>query len=495
MKGVDLDPDSCWRATQSRDRRFEGRFVVGVLSTRIYCRPGCPARMPRRENVAFFACAAAAEERGLRACLRCRPDASPRSPAALGAPVTVTRALRLIGEGHTSDMDELAARLGVGGRHLRRLFAEHLGASPLAVAQTTKLHFARKMLEETSAPVVDVAFAAGFRSVRRFNDAFRATFRAAPTALRNHRNAGKRGGGARDGEGRVEGVTLRLAYDRPLAWAELLAFLAPRATPGVEAVVGDAYLRTFDAGDGAAGTLEVRPLPGDDALALRLDAPAIAPLYGLVQRARRLFDLDVDPAAVARVLGRDPALRASVRARPGLRVPGAWDGFELAVRAVLGQQVTVAGATTLAGRLADAFGAKVTPGARAPALVRLFPTPRALAAAKVERIGLPTARAEAIRALARATVAGDVTFEPGTEEATTAALLALPGIGPWTCAYVAMRALGAPDALPDTDLGLRRALGTDDVAARAEAWRPWRAYGAMHVWAGDAKSVKKRSER
>jgi AraC family transcriptional regulator, regulatory protein of adaptative response / DNA-3-methyladenine glycosylase II len=478
---VNLDPDSCWRAMQSRDRRFEGRFVAGVLSTRIYCRPGCPARMPRRENVAFFACAAAAEERGLRACLRCRPDASPRSPAAIGAPVTVTRALRLIGEGHTCDMDELAARLGVGARHLRRLFAEHLGASPLAVAQTTKLHFARKMLEETRAPVVDVAFASGFRSVRRFNDAFRATFRAAPSELRKK---GAKGGGAREG---VEGVSLRLAYDGPLAWAELLAFLAPRATPGVEAVFGDAYLRTFDAGGGAVGTLEVRPRAGEDALALRLDAPAVAPLYGLVLRARRLFDLDVDPRAVARVLGKDPALRASVRARPGLRVPGAWDGFELAVRAVLGQQVTVAGATTLTGRLAEAFGAPVRPSPRAPGLTRLFPTPRALAAAKVERIGLPAARAEAIRRLARATLDGAVVFEPGTCEATTDALLAIPGIGPWTCAYVAMRAFGAPDALPETDLGLRRALGTTAVAARAEGWRPWRAYGAMHVWAGDAE--------
>ncbi len=463
---------------QSRDRRFEGRFIAGVLSTRIYCRPGCPARMPRRENVAFFACAAAAEERGLRACLRCRPDASPRSPAAIGAPVTVTRALRLIGEGHTRDMDELAARLGVGGRHLRRLFDEHLGASPLAVAQTTKLHFARKMLEETRAPVVDVAYASGFRSVRRFNDAFRATFRAAPSEVRKQ--------GAKAGEA-SEGIALRLAYQGPLAWAELLAFLAPRATPGVESVVEGAYLRTFDAGGGAVGTLDVRRRPGEDALALRLDAPALAPLYGLVQRARRLFDLDVDPRAVARVLVRDPALRASVRARPGLRVPGAWDGFELAVRAVLGQQVTVAGATTLAGRLAEAFGVPVTPNARAPGLTRLFPTPRALASAKVERIGLPKARAEAIRALAQATLDGAVTFEPGTEDATTKALLAIRGIGPWTCAYVAMRALGAPDALPDSDLGLRRALGTTAVAARAEAWRPWRAYGAMHVWAGDAE--------
>ncbi len=483
MEGVDLDDDSCWKAMQSRDRRFEGRFVAGVLSTRIYCRPGCPARMPHRRNVTFFACAAAAEGQGLRACLRCRPDASATSPAAIGAPVTVTRALRLIAEGHTCDMDELAARLGVGARHLRRLFADHLGASPHAVANTHKLHFARKMLEETRVPVVDVAYASGFRSVRRFNDAFRATFRAAPSEVRKK--------GAR-GE---ELIVLRLAYRGPLAWRELLAFLGARATPGVEEVVGDAYRRTFDAGGGAVGRLEVRPRSGDDALELRLDVPAVAPLYGLVQRARRLFDLDVDPRAVARVLGRDPVLRRSVRARPGLRVPGAWDGFELAVRAILGQQVTVAGATTLAGRLAAAFGARVPEGALAPALTHIFPTARALATAKVERIGLPKARADAIRALARA-VEGGLVLEPGTEEATTAALMAIRGVGPWTAAYVAMRALGATDAVPDTDLGLRRTLGTHDVAARAEAWRPWRAYGAMHVWSTDTDlQNEKRSER
>ena len=286
----------------------------------------------------------------------------------------------------------------------------------------------------------------------------------------------------------------RLSYRPPLAWDALLGFLGPRATPGVEAVVDGTYLRTFDAGGGAAGVLTAWPRAGEDALAIRIEAPAMVPLHGMVRRARRMFDLDVDPAAVAKALARDPLLRRSLRAHPGLRVPGAWDGFELAVRAVLGQQVTVAGATTLAGRLAEAFGAPVSREVRARGLSRLFPTPAALATADVKRIGMPTARAAAIRALAKATLDGRVTFEPAAADATTAALLAVPGIGPWTAAYVAMRALGAPDALPDTDLGLRRALATKDVLARAEAWRPFRAYGALHVWTLGHADARKKSE-
>jgi AraC family transcriptional regulator of adaptative response / DNA-3-methyladenine glycosylase II len=467
---------------QSRDRRFEGRFVAGVLTTRIYCRPGCPARMPNRKNVRFFACAAAAEEHGLRPCLRCRPDASAASPRALGAPATVARALGLIAEGHTADLDELAARVGVGSRHLRRLFQDHLGASPGAVARTQRLHFARKLLEETHLPVTDVAFASGFRSLRRFHDAFRRSFHAPPSALRRAPRA----------EEDDATLALRLVYRPPLAWLDLLAFLGARATPGVEAVFGEAYRRTFASG-GAMGVLEVRPVAPprrprgvitEGALALAVHTAPGRPLFGLVRRVRALFDLDADPSAIAAVLRRDRALAPLVARRPGLRVPGAFDGFEVAVRAILGQQVSVAGATTLAGRLAAAYGERVR--TQLPGLTRLFPTPERLARADIESIGVPAGRAEAIRALARATLGG-LALSPGAGDDAVRALLEIRGVGPWTAAYVAMRALGAPDAFPEGDLGLKRALGVRDIVARAERWRPWRAYAAMHLWAHDSK--------
>jgi AraC family transcriptional regulator of adaptative response / DNA-3-methyladenine glycosylase II len=465
--GPKLDTDACWRAMQSRDRRFEGRFVTGVLTTRIYCRPGCPARLPRRENVRFFACAAAAEESGLRPCLRCRPDASPGAPVLLGAKSTVARALRLIGDGHTDDLDELAARLGVGARHLRRLFAEHLGASPVAVARTQRLHLARKLLDETALPVTEVAFASGFRSVRRFNDAFRRAFHACPTDLR------------RACPRTDDVLRLRLPYRPPIAWDAILAFLGPRATPGVERIAGDTYARTFALG-GARGVVEARPLPDDDAIEIAIHAGEVPPLFALVQSMRALFDLDADPRAIARVLARDPALAPLVRARPGLRVPGAFDAFEVAVRAVLGQQVTVRGATVLAGRLAERWGARIRTAH--DALARLFPRPEALADAPIEEIGVPRARAGAIRGLARGVASGAIGLYRGVGDDVLRALEEVKGIGPWTAAYVAMRALGAPDAFPAGDLALRRALDEDDLPMRAERWRPWRAYAAMHLW-------------
>jgi AraC family transcriptional regulator of adaptative response / DNA-3-methyladenine glycosylase II len=462
---VDSD-DVLWRAMQSRDRRFEGRFVAGVLSTRIYCRPGCPARMPQRKNVRFFPCAAAAEEHGLRPCLRCRPDASAVSPRALGAPATVARALGLIAEGHTAEIDELAERVGLGARQLRRLFQAHLGASPGAVARSQRLHFARKLLDETRLPVTDVAFASGFKSLRRFHDAFKETFHAPPSAFR----------GAARGDGKAA-LELRLAYRAPLAWRELLAFLAARATPGVEAIVGNVYRRTSE-----LGAFDVRPRDG--ALVLTVHAAPGRPLFGLVRRVRALFDLDADPGAIAAILKRDRRLARLVARRPGLRVPGAFDGFEVAVRAILGQQVTVGGATTLAGRLVAAFGEELP--VPLAGLTHLFPTPERLADANVERIGLPRARAEAIRGLARA-ARGGLALSPGAGGDVVKALLEIRGVGPWTAAYIAMRALGAPDAFPEGDLGLKRALGVRDVVARAEAWRPWRAYAAMHLWTDESE--------
>lgn len=476
-----LDPQHCYAAVRSRDARFDGRFFTTVLTTGVYCRPVCPARTPRPENVRFYACAAAAEAAGFRPCRRCRPEAAPGTPAWQGTAATVSRALRLIEAGALdgAGVEALAARLGMGGRHLRRLFRMHLGTTPLAVARTRRLHLARTLLTETALPVTEVAYAAGFGSLRRFNDAFRAGYGHPPSALRRRR-------GPAAGSFRVT-----LAARPPFDGAAVLAFLAARAVPGVAAVAGGVYRRTVACG-GQRGVLAVRPAPGG----VRLDVPlALARcLPDVVARTRRLFDLGADPAGVAAHLGADPLLAPLVRARPGLRVPGAWDGFETAVRAVLGQQVSVQAATTLAGRVAARFG---TPLGEAAAgdLRYLFPAPAALREAPLEAVGLPGRRAEAVRALAAAVDDGrlDLTHGPGLD-AAVAALTALPGIGPWTVHYIAMRALGEPDAFPDGDLVLRRMAGggtpLTPVRLRrlARGWAPWRAYAALHLWAAASDS-------
>jgi AraC family transcriptional regulator of adaptative response / DNA-3-methyladenine glycosylase II len=482
-----LDASACYSAVASRDRRFEGRFIVAVRTTRIYCRPGCPAPIPLRKNVSFYACAAAAEDAGYRPCSRCRPDASPDTSAWLGTSATVRRALRLIAEEGIGDdgIDALAERLGIGARHLRRLFSQHVGASPSAVAHTRRLHFARKLLDETTLPVSEVAFASGFASVRRFNDAVQKTFRRPPTELRR-----ARGGPRRAEDANV--LTLRIPYTAPYDHAQVLGFLRARATPGVEVVDLSSYARTLSTHAGPA-VLRVSTATEGPWLDLSLWGPVSRELFGITERVRALFDVAVDPRAIGAHLSRDPLLRAKVRARPGLRVPGAWDGFEIAVRAILGQQVTVTGATTLAGRLARRFGTPVPSGAVPPAwrdsLTHLFPSADLLADAAIEEIGVPRARAGAIRALAGAVASGRLGLGGylGLDEAVLA-LTELPGIGPWTAHYVAMRALREPDALPAADLVLRgqivpgRMLTTKEVETRAEVWRPWRAYALMHLW-------------
>jgi AraC family transcriptional regulator, regulatory protein of adaptative response / DNA-3-methyladenine glycosylase II len=488
-----LDTDACYRAFAARDRRFEGRFVTAVATTRVYCRPGCPAPLPRRRNVRFYPCAAAAEEAGFRPCLRCRPDASPGSPAWLGTSATVSRALRLIGDGEldTHGVDELSARLGVGARHLRRLFTTQLGASPLAIARTRRVHFARRLLDDTHLPIAEIAFASGFTSLRRFNAAMRETFRRPPRALRRDRGAAADGDGSR--------VTLRIPWRPPLDWPRLLAFLGERAIPGVEHVAGDTYGRTIDVG-GAAGTLVARPDAGRPALLLGLTLERPRDLIRIVERAGRLFDLGADSAAIVRHLRRDPMLRPALSGVRGLRVPGAWDPFELAVRAILGQQVSVRGARTLAGRLAERFGRPV-PGGSGGTLTRLFPDAGALAGADLGRIGLTRARAAAVRALAVAVRDGALDFGAlGGLDDAAARLAALPGVGPWTAQYIAMRALGEPDAFPAGDLGVRRALAhggplpdARTLSARAEAWRPWRAYAVMALWTGSKRTRNGRS--
>jgi len=474
---MSLDPEICWRAWTARDARFIGRFVMGVTSTRIYCRPGCPARLPARRNVRFYASAAAAEAAGFRACLRCRPDRAPGSPAAGGTAATVSRALRLIDDGALADgsLETLASRLGVTSRWLRELFERHVGASPLDVARTRQAHLARRLLEDTALPVEDVAAAAGYGSARRLRAAFQQTFDTAPAAMRRGRVSAS-----------VGAVTLRLPARSPFDAAPLLAFFAARAIPGVEEIRDGVYRRTF-ALDGRPSVLEVRPQR--DGVELRLPAHAAAVVPRVLARVSRLFDLDADASGIAAWLARDPRLRRALRGR-AVRVPGAFGAFEAGVRALLGQQVSVAAARTLAGRLVAACG---TPLAAADgALTHVFPEPAAVAAAgvRLEQLGLTRSRAAALRSFASAVADGTLDLHAFRDlDDAVERLTALPGIGDWTAQYMAMRALGEPDAFPAGDLGVRQALARGgrmpserETRARAERWRPWRAYAVLALW-------------
>lgn len=485
---MELDARICYLALRTRDHRFDGRFFTGVTSTGVYCRPVCPARTPRLGNCIFFPHASAAEEAGFRPCLRCRPETSPGTPVWQGASATVSRALRLIDAGalDRGSVDDLALRLGLGSRHLRRMFVEHLGATPLAVAMTRRVHFAKRLLEETHLPVMQVALSSGFNNVRRFNAAFRGCFDRTPREIRRARREARVTGGSEGGA-----IRLRLTYRPPLAWDAMLAYLGPRAIPGVEEVTGRTYRRTVSL-DGIEGVLAISPEARGDALVLQAPAVAAPRLFDVVERIRAFLDLTADPAAIEEQLGEDPEL-ARLRVPAGLRVPGAWDRFELAVRAILGQQVTVRGATKLSGRLVQTLGRKIGDGESSPGPAWIFPTPADLARAPVRRIaaiGIPAARAATIHRLARAVADGADVLEPaaGLEQAVER-LTALGGIGDWTANYVAMRALREPDAFPAGDLGLRRALARDGapmtpraLAQRSEAWRPWRAYAAVRLW-------------
>jgi AraC family transcriptional regulator of adaptative response / DNA-3-methyladenine glycosylase II len=464
-----LDARACHRALRARDRRFDGRFFAAVRTTGVYCRPICPAPTALLENVEFFPTAAAAQEAGYRPCLRCRPECAPGVAASQGTSPTVRRALQLIEAGALdgdAGVETLAARVGVGERQLRRLFRQHLGASPLAVAQTRRVLFARRLLHETTLPMTQVAAAAGFSSLRRFNATFRALYGKPPSQLRRH---AARGG---------SGITLQLAHTRPFDWPALAAFLAARAIPGVEAVGPTGYRRTFALGD-TAGTLEVAP-----SLVATLHVADVAALPGIVARLRRLLDLDADVAAIGAQLSEDPQLAHLVARHPGLRVPGAFDGFELAVRAILGQQVSVAAARRLAGRLVAQHGRRLD--APHGELTHLFPRPARLAGADPAQLGVPRRRGAALVALAKAVQDDPGFLEPGADPAgVRERLLAIPGVGPWTAEYVALRVLREPDALPASDLVLLRASGARTEAAllaRAEAWRPWRGYAAQHLW-------------
>lgn len=453
-----LGDDACWRALRARDARFDGRFFVGVSTTGIYCRPICTARLPRRDRCSFHASAAVAEKAGFRACFRCRPELAPGSASIDAVPRLVGRALAKIGEGYLDEasVDDLGAALGVSGRHLRRALEAELGVSPVELAQTRRLALAKQLLHDSTLSLTTIAFASGFGSVRRFNASVLARFGRPPSALRRLRRSGS------------AAIVLRLDHRPPLDFSALLEFLGARAIPGVERVEGDRYIR-------AIGESEVRVGFAGGRLQAELDASLAPTIPRVVAGLRRLFDLDAEPKAIAVALRRDPLLAPLVRRRPGLRVPGSFDPFETALRAVLGQQVSVAAATTLSGRLVAHFGG--------------VPTPTLLAAtpiATLAGLGMPGARAAALVSLADAWQRGAIVCEAASDpDALTAALVELSGIGPWTAAYLCMRALHFPDALPASDLVLRKALGgitPREVLRRAEAWRPWRAYAALHLW-------------
>lgn len=474
-----LDADKCYLAILARDGRFDGLFFTAVVSTGVYCRPVCPAKTPRKQNCRFFPTAAAAEAAGFRPCLRCRPELSPAAPDG-NLNVNVRRAFALMQSGEFSNyrIGEIAAELGLSERQLRRLFLQEYGLPPVAFVQTQKLLFAKRLLQETSLSMVDVAFSAGFGSLRRFNALFRLRYGLAPSKVRGARIAPM-----------TETITLRLAYRPPFAWQQLLDFLALRAIAGVEAVAGNAYYRSVEI-EGHQGWLSVEHLAGKNSLLVTLPTTLTPVLRNVLARLRHLFDLDANPLVIGEQLSSDPRLGPLIAKNPGLRVPGAWDGFELAVRAVLGQQVSVRGASTLAARLAETFGGPMT--APRGALRCFSPRAEALAAATPENlaaIGLPLKRAATLRALARAVAGGGLMLHDGADaEATIEKLQEIPGIGDWTAQYIAMRALRWPDAFPAGDLGLRKAMGENgptgeaQLLRSAEKWRPWRAYAAVHLW-------------
>ncbi len=489
IKDMTLDWHVCSRARLSRDPRFDGKFFIGVLGSRVYCRPICPAPTAKEKNVRYFPTAAAAAEAGFRPCLRCRPECSPGTPAWLGTSNTVSRALRLIGESglESGGMEVLAERLGVGTRHLRRLFIRHLGATPMAVAQTRRLHFAKKLIDETTLPMSEVALASGFGCVRRFNAAIQTTYHRTPSQIRRL---------ARQKTIQPENQYIfHLRFRPPYHWSGMLAFLAARATPGVEAVESGSYFRSILVG-GMAGYFGVSLDEEHNSLRVCIQFGDPRSLFFIIERIRAMFDLNADWTKIARAFKSDPALTRVVESAPGLRVPGCWNGFELATRAILGQQITVRAATSLAGRIVKAFG-RVFPGTGS--LTHLFPPPEILADADLTDIGMPRARRETIRALARAVCDGRIRFE-GIVESTSflQSLTEIPGIGKWTAQYVAMRALGEPDAFPVGDAALLTALSLTNAAElelRAEAWRPWQAYATMYVWKTATQAKVQREKR
>ena len=471
-----LDSHTCYRALRARDARFDGRFFVAVSSTRIYCRPVCTVKPPKRENCRFYPSAAAAETDGYRPCLRCRPELAPGN-ASVDATSRLAQAAASLMEDRALDesgLDTVAAQLGITDRHLRRAFGAEFGVSPVQFAQTQRLLLAKRLLTDTALPVTEVAFASGFGSVRRFNALFKQRYRLQPGQLRRHAPA----------SGAADVLKFELSFRPPYDWPAVSAFLGARTIAGVESVDGGCYRRTARIGVGGKehrGWIEVSLSQKKPALRVTLSASLAKALPPVLSRVKALMDLACHPAEVAQALG------AMAKRHPGLRVPGAFDGFEVAVRAILGQQVSVAAARTVAGRFAAAFGDPIaTPF---DSLTTVFPTAQRIADlpyGRIARLGMPGARARTIVALARAVADGELALMPNADiEATLAQLRELPGVGEWTAQYIAMRSLAWPDAFPHTDLGVMKALGETDarrVLAAGEAWRPWRAYAVMHLW-------------
>jgi AraC family transcriptional regulator, regulatory protein of adaptative response / DNA-3-methyladenine glycosylase II len=472
---MELDWRVCSRARLARDARFDGKFYIGVHSTRIYCRPICHARASREENVCYFSTAAAAAAAGFRPCLRCRPECSPGTPAWAGTKTTVARALRLLNQSSLEEggVEALADHLGVGSRHLRRLFLRHLGATPRDIAQTRRLHFAKKLIDETRLPMTQIALASGFGTVRRFNAAIREVYNRTPTQIRALARQKPS-----DAENQYE---FRLVFRRPYSWSYMLQFLAAHAARGLENIEGDCYRRTISVKDNE-GFLEISADEARDELRVRVQIGDPGFLFAIIERVRAMFDLDADWSVIEKTLKADRLLAAMLAADPGRRVVGCFDGFELTVRAILRQRNQRPKFVRQLNGIVETFGRPYSP---AEHLTHLFPTPEALCDAELENLGILKAHADSIRAVARAACLGRITFDKIADTAGFLHALAdCPGVGAQTVEYVAMRALRDTDAFPMTLSTLRRVLEAADLRAvqqRTLSWRPWRAYAAVYL--------------
>ena len=481
---MELNLNACKQAWQSKDARFDGKFFIGVKTTGIYCRPICPVKSPKFKNIEFFKTAAQASTQGFRPCLRCRPETSPGTPVWSGTCAIVSRALRLISSGglNNTNLGEFSKRLGITTRHLNRLFITHLGASPNAVAQNQRLHAAKRLLDETNLPMIEVAMAAGYSSLRRFNDHIKQTYGITPTQLRNSKST-------KINTDDSHQYVFKLHYRPPYNWQHMLDFLSTRATPGVEQVINNEYIRTIGTQD-KPGLVKVRCDPQKNLLICEIHSTQTQDLLAIIEKIKSIFDLGADPQSIANRLKEDKTLWQLVKENPGLRVPGCWDGFEIAVRSITGQQVSVVGATTVMGRMVKKYG---IPYEQNSSLSYLFPTPQALADLDPGSLSMPKARANTIATVARAVADGILCFNPAQDcTQMIKQLIAVKGIGPWTAQYIAMRALAQPDALLEGDLVLEKKaallyqqderMNTKELLARAELWRPWRAYASMHIW-------------
>jgi len=479
---TEVDPAVCWPAFYSRDARFDGRIFAGVITTNIYCRSICPVPFAKPNNIVWFASAAAAEAEGFQPCRRCRPQAAPGTPAWQGSSAVVSRALKLILEGSldSGDVDQLAERVGIGSRQLRRLFVQHMGASPIKIAITRRIHFARTLIEETALPITEIAMSAGFKSVRQFNHAIHTTYGQPPRRLREL--ADEIGASSK-----ASGLSIRLSYRPPFDWASILKFLRSHAIPGVESVDEDSYRRTIDI-NGVYGDLDVRHDPAQTQVIVHIRLPRYEGLMSVVDRVRHIFDLRADPMQISNHLRRDRLLEPLLDARPGLRVPGAWDGFESCICAILGDSIGTSGSNRrLIRRFVETFGKPGTFAVRG--LTHLFPHPREYSTAELSSIGIRGERAVTICALSRAVIRKRLTFEASRSlEESLARLLAIPGINRTTAEYVALRVFGEPDAFPVRPSALTAffsqsigKLPTGDGMQTSDRWRPWRAYAAMYL--------------